>query len=119
MALPIVFHDGSLLSADWGDGDTLLLRIRLDNVWNSGSDRVVLVALTDVRNRDEVERVFPTLSATPGMICPDEGSPTIMALDVMLDSAGCLVAMEFLFLKPLNVVCSAVTCDGLPIPFVS
>lgn len=113
MPPPIVFHDGDLRSVIWNGTDALSLCIELDSVWNGGSNRRAWVALTGIRNPRDVDKVFRPLPAEPFEIRPME-TPIIGRLEVLWDSDLCLVAIDFVFLRSLTVICTAVTCDGLP-----
>jgi hypothetical protein len=105
----IHFHDGTLVAHELGKDGSLHLQIRLDPVWNGGSDRVVDIRLLGISNVSDVRQYFGTASLN--LSATFERLPTVMSLEFLRVGTDVLVSVDLLFLGSLDVLCQTIECD--------
>jgi len=83
LPLAATYHDGQLVDVEIGPRREVVLSIRLDPVWNAGSDRVQRLHFSAIENFDEVRAFFVrapepdshrrSLSEVIGIVQPERG----------------------------------------------
>jgi hypothetical protein len=124
MSRAIHFHDGRLVAHNLGADGSLHLQIRLDPVWNGGSDRVVDIRLLGIANVSEVREYFAEIeraerqfervdqgTASWDSSAPFERLPTVMGLEFLGEGGDFLVSVDLLFLGSLDVLCQRIECN--------
>jgi hypothetical protein len=121
---PIIFHDGSLVGHRFEADGSLSVQIKLDNVWNEGSNRIVELRFTGISNDAAVRAYFSIVaenaqhfrSVDQGLAAYDpadwrEREPTIGLLEFLRVDGTCIADLELNLIGAIDILCNGVECD--------